>query len=136
MWIVTSQNLEIRLNQIRFKVKKLIASKSNCVKVWKKLREEHFCLIQMCKDVNDAFGYLLLTSFFSNIFLLLVNTNASLKTIKTGSNRSIVAVSAVLITMFRLLLMCIFGASISERNADIAKQMLSIPFYLSNTEVR
>lgn len=126
--------LESELKLLKNEVKYLIKNNNNSATQWKVLRKNHFNLCLLCSFINKKLKFWIFLSFFSNVFLLLVNVTAALKA-GLNSGKMVYYSISVLTLTFRVLCVCFSGASVSEGNNNILQNLLSMPHQLKNDEV-
>jgi hypothetical protein len=75
-----------------------------------------------------------LVSYFSNLFLILINITGALKAIKSVAKKFFLFTSVGNCTA-KLTYLCFKGASVLEENNNITRYLLSIPTSLYSLEV-
>ncbi|KAJ3633598.1 hypothetical protein MTP99_010536 [Tenebrio molitor] len=113
--ILISQAFAVRMNQSRAKIEALIASKVKTILVWRNVREEHHRLCRLCFQLDQKISYLVLMSFFGNLYFLLAQLFNTLRPINDILQR--------------------IAASINDENRNILRQLLSTPSVVYNFEI-
>ncbi|RZC32944.1 Trehalose recp domain containing protein [Asbolus verrucosus] len=70
--ILISTAFVSRLKQLTNKVRILLKAKTKNPRVWKIIREEHYRLLKLCALLDDKLAYIILLSFATNLYFILV----------------------------------------------------------------
>ncbi|XP_068902814.1 gustatory receptor for sugar taste 64f-like [Tenebrio molitor] len=122
------------MNQSRAKIEALIASKVKTILVWRNVREEHHRLCRLCFQLDQKISYLVLMSFFGNLYFLLAQLFNTLRPINDILQRMYFVMSLVFLIL-RLICVSLSAASINDENRNILRQLLSTPSVVYNFEI-
>ncbi|KAJ3654543.1 hypothetical protein Zmor_013722 [Zophobas morio] len=134
MLIALSGIFVTRLKQLKNKIKALIKTKNNSSEVWKRIREEHYELCYLCETINNKLGFMVLVSYFTNLFLIVVN-GASVLKITNNIMKTFSFNIANTTTVLRILSISFYPAALSEEHSKIQAYVLSVPVSLYNLEI-
>ncbi|CAH1369045.1 unnamed protein product, partial [Tenebrio molitor] len=132
--ILITQAFAVRMNQSRAKIEALIASKVKTILVWRNVREEHHRLCRLCFQLDQKISYLVLMSFFGNLYFLLAQLFNTLRPINDILQRMYFVMSLVFLIL-RLICVSLSAASINDENRNILRQLLSTPSVVYNFEI-
>jgi gustatory receptor len=102
--------------------------------VWRNVREEHHRLCRLCFQLDQKISYLVLMSFFGNLYFLLAQLFNTLRPINDILQRMYFVMSLVFLIL-RLICVSLSAASINDENRNILRQLLSTPSVVYNFEV-
>ncbi|KAJ3654544.1 hypothetical protein Zmor_013723 [Zophobas morio] len=126
--------LVTRLKQLKNKIKILVKTKINNARVWKRVREEHYQFCCLCENINTQLGSMVLLSFFTNVFLIVVNAASVFKitnNIFKPLGFHLTNASVVLKTLG----VSFYAAGFYEEQSKIRTYVLSIPVSSYNLEI-
>ncbi|KAJ3654540.1 hypothetical protein Zmor_013719 [Zophobas morio] len=123
----------LRVKQFASKVEILMKSK-NDIEDWKKLRQEHYQLYQLCCLLNDRLTYIIFVSYGTNLYFILIQLFGSIKHLTNTLRKGYYYMSFVLL-IARLLGVTLFGATVGNESKKILPLLFSVPSSSYNKEV-
>ncbi|XP_063934098.1 gustatory receptor for sugar taste 64f-like [Zophobas morio] len=102
--------------------------------LWKSLRTEHFYLCKLCASINDKLGNLILLSYATNLYLIIIDWFGAARIERSFLKKAHYSMSIIIDTS-KLIAVSWYAASVHEENNNVFKCLLSIPSFLYNLEI-
>ncbi|KAJ3654545.1 hypothetical protein Zmor_013724 [Zophobas morio] len=132
--ILICLSFSLRLIQLKSKIKLLIKDKIRNKVLWKSLRTEHFYLCKLCASINDKLGNLILLSYATNLYLIIIDWFGAARIERSFLKKAHYSMSIIIDTS-KLIAVSWYAASVHEENNNVFKCLLSIPSFLYNLEI-
>nr|XP_015836177.1 PREDICTED: gustatory receptor for sugar taste 64b [Tribolium castaneum] len=132
--ILLSMAFATRMKQSRTKIEALVKSHVKATTPWRKIREEQCSLLYLCTLLEQKISYLVLLSFCSNLYFVLVQLFSALKQMGDTLQKTYFFISFGIL-IFRIIFVSLSAASINEESRKILILLLSTPSELYSVEV-
>jgi gustatory receptor len=103
--------------------------------IWKNLREDYNRLCRLCRRVDEVISYIVLLTFASDLFFILVQLFNSLKQMRNDLERLYFYWSFGLLIL-RTVCLCLFGAKVNDESTKPILILNSVPSNVYNLEVK
>ncbi|XP_017784287.1 PREDICTED: uncharacterized protein LOC108567973 [Nicrophorus vespilloides] len=133
--MILSSALALRFKQITDKLEVMAESKIIYERSWKILREDYNKLCRLCKCLDNAISYVVLMSFGSNLFFILIQLFNSLRPMKTNLDKFYFFFSFGFLIM-RTIFVSIYAASVNDESKKPISILSSVPSHVYNLEIR
>ncbi|KAK4877869.1 hypothetical protein RN001_010375 [Aquatica leii] len=135
--ILLSTSLAVRFKQVAKRVETYVNSKVlvSDIVLWRNVREDYNRLGKLCKALNDALSYIVLLSFGSNLFFILVQFFHSLRPIG-GTFNKIYFFYSFGFLIGRTICVSLYGAWIHDESQKPLPLLNSVSSSVYNVEIR
>ncbi|KAJ3633593.1 hypothetical protein MTP99_010531 [Tenebrio molitor] len=133
MFISTA--LAYRFKQITARIKSVADAKITAEIIWKNLREDYTRLCRLCRTVDEVIAYIVLLTFASDLFFILVQLFNSLKHMRNNWERLYFYWSFGLL-IFRTICLCLFGAKVNDESTKPLLVLTSVSSSVYNLEIQ
>ncbi|XP_044254925.1 gustatory receptor for sugar taste 64e-like [Tribolium madens] len=132
--ILLSTAFATQMKQSRTKVKVLVKSQIKAATPWRKIREEHCGLLNLCRLLDQKISYLVLVSFCSNLYFVLVQLFNALRPMSDILQKAYFFISFGFL-IFRIIYVSLSAASINDESRKLLIELLLTPPELYNVEI-
>lgn len=102
--------------------------------IWRALREDYNRLCRLCRSLDSAISYVVLLSFASNLFFILIQLFNSLRDMRNNLERVYFFFSFGFLIM-RTVSVSLYGAWINDESKKPIAILNSVPSFVYNLEV-
>ncbi|KAK5638247.1 hypothetical protein RI129_012542 [Pyrocoelia pectoralis] len=127
--------LALRFQQIANRIELYAEEKVSNEILWKEIREDYVRLCILCRKLNDNLSNLIVISFASNLFYVLVQLYHSLKYVESAVEKIYFFFSFGFL-MGRTLCVCLYGAWIGEESQRPLLSLNSVSSNAYSVEIR
>ncbi|XP_068902815.1 gustatory receptor 5a for trehalose-like [Tenebrio molitor] len=127
--------LACRFSQITARIQSVADAKIDTEIIWKNLREDYNRLCRLCRRVDEVISYIVLLTFASDLFFILVQLFNSLKQMRNDLERLYFYWSFGLLIL-RTVCLCLFGAKVNDESTKPILILNSVPSNVYNLEIQ
>ncbi|KAK5638896.1 hypothetical protein RI129_013191 [Pyrocoelia pectoralis] len=133
--ILMSTSLALRFKQVAQRVEYYLQTMVSDVVLWRNLREDYNRLSKLCRILNEHISYIILLSFGSNVYFILIQFFNSLKPIR-DTMEMIYFYFSFGFMIGRTICVSLYGSWIHDESQKVLPLLNSVPSNVYNVEIR
>ncbi|KAJ3654538.1 hypothetical protein Zmor_013717 [Zophobas morio] len=133
--MILSTALSYRFSQITARIQSVADAKIDSEIIWKNLREDYNRLCRLCRRVDEEISYIVLMTFASDLFFILVQLFNSLRHLRNDIERIYFYWSFGFLIV-RTISLCLFGAQVNDESTKPMLVLNSVSSSVYNLEIQ